>query len=134
MNIEEMEKEFNQSMKHGQELIEKLKMEQNCLSNFDVYEINFNGKIERFYCSKEEMTFDKAQELIQKAGKKPLTVSELWKEDNRGIPRWQLLKDAGCKKWVWCQEYSVSSAYYVGLDTGSVYTNSRILRLNTLCY
>lgn len=133
MNIEEMEKEFNQLMKHGQELIEKLKMEQNCLSNFDVYEINFNGKIERFYCSKEEMTFEKAQELIQKAGKNLITMIELGKEDNSGVERWRHLKDAGCVDWVWCRVYSNNSAYQVNLNDGSVLTNICPHNANALC-
>ena len=144
MNFEEMEKEFNQLMKHGQELIEKLKRGQKTesdfdtsdfdTSDFDVYEINFNGKTERFHCSKQEMTFKKAQELIQKVGKKPLTVSELWAEDNSGIPRWQLLKDAGCKKWVWCQQYSDDTAYFVYLHTGCVFaTSTRTSNLTALC-
>ena len=133
MNIEEIEKEFNQLTKHDKELIEKLKREQNCLSDFDVYEINFNGKTERFYCSKEEMTFKKAQELIQKAGKKPVTLSELGKEDNSGVERWRHLKDAGCVDWVWCQAYSYNSAYHVCLKSGSVFSNTHAHNANALC-
>jgi len=134
MNFEEIEKELNELMKHGQELIEKLKRDKKTESDFDVYEINFNAKAERFYCSKEDVNYDKAQQMAQRIGKKTLTVSELWKEDNSGIPRWQLLKDAGCKKWVWCQEYSDSAAYYVGLTNGNVDTDTRVAtNLAALC-
>lgn len=134
MNFEEIEKEFNQLMKHGQELIDKLKEKQDCLSDFDIYEINFNGNIERFYCSKESISFDDAQSMIKNAGKKPLTVSELWAEDNSGLPRWRLLKDAGCACWVWCQEYSDSSAYNVNLSNGGVTTYTRTNNHYALCY
>lgn len=134
MNVEEMEKEFNQLMKRGQELIEKLKQGQKPESNFDVYEINFNGKTERFYCSKEEMTFEEAQELIEKAGKKPLTVSDLWQKDEKGVERWRHLKDAGCVGWVWCQEYSDDTAFMIYLDHGVVNTNGRTNPGAALCF
>lgn len=129
-----MEKEFNQLMKHGQELIEKLKTGQKTESDFDVYEIDFNGKTERFYCSKEEMTFEEAQELIKKAGKKPLTVSELWQKDEKGVERWRHLKEVGCEKWVWCEEYSDSAAYGVNLNSGNVYTYARTGNNFALCF
>lgn len=134
MNIEEMEKELNQLMKRGQELIEKLKEKQDCLSNFDVYEINFNGKIERFYCSKEIYSFDGAQSMIRNVGKRPVTVSELWDKDEDGIERWRHLKNACCNIWVWCQEYSDSSAYYVYLHLGGVLIDTRTANYYALCY
>ena len=134
MNFVEMEKEFNQLMKHGQELIEKLKKGQKTESDFDVYEINFNGNIERIYCSKEEMTFEQAQELIKKVGKKPLTVSELWQKDEKGVERWKHLKAVGCVVWVWCQEYSDNAAYDVNLHDGNVYANTRTNNNNALCF
>lgn len=129
MNIEEMEKEFNQLIRRGQEFIEKLKTGQKTesdfdTSDFDTYEINFNGKAERIYRSKEEMTFKKAQELIKKAGKKTLTVSDLWQKDEKGVERWRHLKDVGCVDWVWCQEYSDDTAYFVYLHTGCVFAIS----------
>ena len=133
MNFEEIEKEFNELMKHGQELIEKLKKGQETESDFDIYEINFNGNIERIYCSKEEMTFDEAQELIKKAGKKPLTVSDLWQKDEKGVERWRHLKELGGETWVWCQEYSDNTASIVYLDNGFVNTNGRSSTANTLC-
>lgn len=134
MNFEEIEKEFNELMKHGQELIEKLKKGQETESDFDVYEINFNGNIERIYFSKEEMTFEKAQEIIKKAGKKPLTVSDLWQKDEKGVERWRHLKEVGCKKWVWCQEYSDNAAYLVDLYYGGVATFTRTYNGTALCF
>lgn len=102
--------------------------------NFDIFEINFNGNIERFYCSKEIISFDNAQSMIKNAGKRPVTVSELWEEDNSGLPRWRLLKDAGCTCLVWCQEYSDSSAYHVNLLNGNVFTGTRTFNNYALCY
>ena len=129
MNKDEKLKKLKEWKSRIEKKIEALEQE----NKFDVYEINFNGKIERFYCSKESVSFDDAQSMVKKFGKKTLTVSELWAEDNSGLPRWRLLKDAGCSCWVWCQEYSESSAYFVNLNNGLVLTLTRTANSNALC-
>lgn len=143
MNVFEMEKEFNYLMKQGQELIEKLKNTQDITlrNNMKEYTIIFNGKPEKWVVSDNTMTFDKAQEWINRQGGTPSTVGDLWAVDvETKKPRWLLLKEAGYKEWVWCDvdpeevgRENPCIAYRANLGYGGVYGFSRFNFNYALC-
>lgn len=129
---------FEQINKDFKEFIEKWERELKSMNSkttagFKEYTIMFNDKEETYYISDKEMSFDEAQEIIKKNGRKPLTISKLFERDNNGEFRWELIRGSGLDSWCWVEEIDCREAYNVNFNHGLVNINNMDDNYYALC-
>ena len=83
------------------------------MSNFNEFEINFNGATEIWCVSPDNdcavYSYKRAKEMIEATGKTMPTSSELFEIDSAtGNSRLELLKKAGADFWAWVADKAIN--------------------------